>query len=40
MACVPDKKFKNKNNYRVNAPRHLKKVMQHATSAKMHSQLA
>jgi len=38
MPRVPLKK--NKNNYTVSAPRHLKKVTQHATSAKMHSQLA
>ncbi|AES95621.1 hypothetical protein MTR_5g027520 [Medicago truncatula] len=27
----------NKNNYTVSAPRHQKKVTQHATSAKIHS---
>jgi len=29
--------MKNKNNYTVSAPRHPKKVSQHATSVKMHS---
>ena len=36
MPRVPRKKIKN---YKVNLPRHQKKVTQHATSAKMHSQL-
>jgi len=37
MPRVPNKKYKN---YTVSAPRHKKKVMQHATSAKMHGQQA
>jgi len=35
MSRVP-----NKKNYTVSVPHHQKKVTQHATSAKMHSQLA
>ena len=31
--------IKNKNNYTVSVPRHLEKLTQRATSAKMHSQL-
>jgi len=31
--------IKNKNNYTDSVPRHQKKMSQHATSAKMHSQL-